>query len=96
MTRVSILQIGFGNMGRKWTDYLLKSAQFELKGIAETSADARAQAKSEFGINTYSSLEEALRNVHFDAVLIVTPPKSHGAIAEAALTSGKHVLTEKP
>jgi predicted dehydrogenase len=96
MTRLSILQIGFGNMGRKWTEYLLKSQFIELKGVAETSPTACDLAKSEFGVDAYTSLEEALRKVDFEAALIVTPPKSHAKIAEAALTSGKHVLIEKP
>ena len=96
MTRLSILQIGFGNMGRKWTEYLLKSQFIELKGVVETSPAACDLVKSEFGSGAYASFEEALRKAEFDAVLIVTPPKSHAVIAEAALTSGKHVLIEKP
>lgn len=96
MTRLSILQIGFGSMGRKWAEYLLKSEYIELEGVVETSAGACELAKNEFGIDGYASFEEALRSVEFDAVLIVTPPKSHVEIAEAALTSGKHVLIEKP
>ena len=42
------------------------------------------------------SIETALANANADAVLIVTPPATHLAIATVALQSGKDVLTEKP
>ena len=96
MTKTSILQIGLGKFGRKWVEYLLKSEFIELRGIVEPSEEARAVAKAELGIDTYVDLEAALRCVESDAVLVVTPPKSHASIVEAALRSGKHVLVEKP
>lgn len=102
---MSVLQIGFGNFGRKWTDQLIRSDKVELKGIVESSASSRSNAKSEFGIDAFPTFEDALREVDirgsrclrcFEAVLIVTPAESHAAIAKTALESGKHVLTEKP
>jgi predicted dehydrogenase len=96
MTRMSVIQIGFGNFGRKWTDQLIRSDKVELKGIVESSAAGRRNAKSEFGMDAFPTFEDALREVDFEAVLIVTPPESHAAIAKTALESGKHALTEKP
>ena len=40
------------------------------------------------------SLEDALDDV--DAVVVVTPPGSHHAVAARALEAGKHTLVEKP
>src|SRR5260370_24920177 len=96
MTRMSVIQVGFGNFGRKWTDQLIRADKVELKGIVESSASGRNNAKSEFGIDAFPTFEDALREVDFEAVLIVTPPESHAAIAKTALESGKHVLTDKP
>lgn len=42
----------------------------------------------------FPSLEAALP--HVDAVVIATPPQTHGQLALAALREGKHVLVEKP
>ena len=44
----------------------------------------------------YETLEEALAGVECDAVLVVSPPGTHHAVAKAALEAGKHVLCEKP
>jgi len=44
----------------------------------------------------FTDAAEAFRAVKAEAALIVTPPDSHRAIAEAAFKAGLHVLTEKP
>jgi predicted dehydrogenase len=44
----------------------------------------------------YSSHEQLLADPDVDAVVVATPTKTHFAIVEAALRSGKHVLCEKP
>jgi len=44
----------------------------------------------------YGILEEALEAVECDAVLVASPPRTHHAVAKAALEAGKHVLCEKP
>ena len=65
----------------------------ELAAVVDPDPKALAQAGSTPG---YSSLEEALESVRCDAVLVASPPRTHHAVAKAALTSGKHVLCEKP
>ena len=37
-----------------------------------------------------------LRDAHLDAVLVASPPSTHGAIAEEAISYGLSVLVEKP
>jgi predicted dehydrogenase len=44
----------------------------------------------------YFTIEAALAGTECDAVLVVTPPETHLAVATAALRAGKHVLVEKP
>lgn len=47
-------------------------------------------------INLGKDITEALKDRQVDAVVIATPTSTHYALARAALTSGKHVLVEKP
>jgi len=72
----------------------VKSAPgIELAAVVDPDPDALAYANDAPG---YSSLEEALASTRCDAVLVVSPPRTHHAVAKAALGSGKHVLCEKP
>jgi predicted dehydrogenase len=44
----------------------------------------------------FADLDELLADPALDAVLVATPPRTHHAVASAALRAGKHVLVEKP
>ena len=44
----------------------------------------------------YSSLEEALKEGDFEAVVIMVPHNLHEELALKCLEAGKHVLLEKP
>ncbi len=47
-------------------------------------------------VPVYSAFEQALNDANVDAVAIATPPRTHEALATAAIEAGKHVLVEKP
>ena len=56
-----------------------------------------AEAKAEkWGIPYVLTVEELLSREDIDIVVNLTPPKNHYEIIKAALTTGKHVFTEKP
>ena len=52
------------------------------------------RGEPEHGITGYADIEDALP--HVDAIVIATPPASHGPLALKAIAAGKHVLIEKP
>jgi predicted dehydrogenase len=65
----------------------------------EPAAAGREWAAAHLGLAPeciFAELEPALEQVDAEAVLVVTPPETHLAVAAAALRAGKHVLTEKP
>lgn len=55
------------------------------------------QTSDEFGIEgRFTSLEDALNGVEFDAVVITTPTFTHKELGVTAAEAGKHVFMEKP
>jgi predicted dehydrogenase len=48
------------------------------------------------GARLLADLNEALQDDAVEAVVVATPPETHGLLARAALLAGKHVLVEKP
>ena len=94
-----VLQVGLGMWGRGWADLIRGDANVELAAVVDSSSEALAWAARELDIEAgacYSSLRQATAGVDCDAVLIVTPPETHRALAGIALGAGKHVLVEKP
>lgn len=99
MERVAFVQAGFGFFGEGWTDLLLRSNDVELCAVVDPSEEARERFMKRFGdrgIPFFSTLREALEKTKPQAVLIVTPNAAHREVAEEALASRLHVLSEKP
>jgi predicted dehydrogenase len=65
----------------------------ELVAVVDPDPGALGRAG---GVPGYASLKDALAAVECDAVLVASPPRTHHAVAKAALQAGKHVLCEKP
>ncbi len=101
MIRIGI--IGSGNIVR--TRHLaamrVLRKRITVVGISDAHLD-RAKAVAErnsiphFSSNTKDSIEDIPWLHEVDAVLVATPPFSHGAFVTQALNLGKHVLVEKP
>jgi len=99
---VKIIQAGLGGHGRNWLTLLQREAAgngaVELTAVVDPSEWARTVARED-GIpaaQIFTSLDDAVKAVEAEAVLIVTPPATHRAVATTALEAGKHVLLEKP
>ncbi len=95
MNEVRLGVIGVGSMGTFHTNYLLggKINRCRLTAICDIDEQKLAPYAN---IKTYTKSEELIRSGEVDAVLIVTPHYSHTTIGIDALSSGLHVLTEKP
>jgi len=68
----------------------------EVAAAFSPSASRRAAFAARFPFPMVDRLEAILDDPSIDAVMILTPPNSHGAIASRAAAAGKHVLLEKP
>lgn len=94
-----VIQVGLGGFGRSWAELARGTEGIELVAVADPAPAARAWAVQTLGLGedaVFPALEAALEAAAADAVLVITPPETHHAVAAAALRAGKHVLLEKP
>lgn len=104
MKKLNFAMIGHGFMGKAHSYALMATPFFFRTGlepvrkvIVGRNAEKAKQAAQLFGWDEYScDWQEVVRRPDIDAVVIVTPPNTHSAIAIAAAEAGKHIFCEKP
>ncbi len=96
---IGITVAGAGMIAACHMKRLKEIEDVEIRSVCAGSLSSAKKAAEEFGIKSYfAGYEEALRLPlrGSEAVLIATPPDTHFEIAMAAISSGRHVLIEKP
>ncbi len=89
--------IGYGAWGSHHARAIAKTEGAALVAISARTAESRVRAEADHpGVRTYADYRELLQREELDAIDIVLPSHLHHEIAHAALTSGRHVLLEKP
>lgn len=69
----------------------------EVVAVADTDAEHRRQAQTEFGIGKgFATAAELFADSAVDAVVLAVPNALHMPLTVQALEAGKHVLVEKP
>ncbi len=99
MSRLPLLAVGAGSMGRAWLRTVLASPDAELVGLVEVDPQVAAAALQEVGrpdLPTGADLLQLAERTGARAVLDVTPPPAHHAVTSQALFAGLPVLGEKP
>lgn len=97
--KLKLAFIGTGH--RTWAHIQVLKAipDFEVVALADPTPEFRDRAASLVGpgVKTYASYEEMLaKEKDLDGVVVVTPNFLHAPATVAALSSGRHVLCEKP
>jgi predicted dehydrogenase len=94
--RVRIGLVGAGkNTRERHVPGFRSLADVEIVGVVNSTPESTARAAKELGIaKTYASWHDLLADPLIDAVCIGTWPNLHCEITCAALSAGKHVLTE--
>jgi len=97
MQRLKVGVIGAGGIAQiEHIPNLMKlKRQFEILGVCDPSAKARAFVSEEFGLAVFENLAEVLA-LPLDAVVIASPDPLHHEQILAALGRGFHVFCEKP
>lgn len=95
-----LVHIGLGGWGRDWERTVLPRVP-EVDRVAVVEPDTAGLAAFQHAHDLpdracATSLEQALRQVEADGVLITAPVGAHVPLALEALEAGLHVLVEKP
>src|ERR1700739_1632360 len=89
--------VGYGYWGPNLARNLEECPEFCLKQLCDLDASQREAFSRRFPhVPTTAGFAELLDDPAIEAVAIATPPRTHHALASAALRAGKHVLVEKP
>jgi predicted dehydrogenase len=86
--------IGYGYWGSKHVRVLAGLPGVELT-VIENRPDRLHEAMSNFSAMHFASCLGEVQD-ELDAVVIATPPRSHGPVALQALRAGLHTMVEKP
>jgi predicted dehydrogenase len=93
-----VVQVGCGNMGKRWVKHALTRADVEVVALVDinlAAADALAQ-ELQLEVGRFTNLEEAIRSTNANLVLDVTIPEVHKSVVLTAASLGCDVLGEKP
>ncbi len=104
MDKIRVALVGVGVMGSKYAEMIVSG---QVKNMILTGVVARKPEAKEWAAglvstegqqpNIYADVDDMfMHSDDFDAVIIVTPHKTHEDIAIRAFELGKHVLCDKP
>ncbi len=89
--------IGLGPAAEPHAKSLLDLAdQVEVRAAFSRSEARTRSFADRFGVAVTNDLDTIIGDPTIEAVLVLTPPAAHLAIAAPCLRAGKHVLVEKP
>ncbi len=91
----SVLVIGCGSIGERHLRCFLATERVRA-AACDTRADLVEEVANRYGVQGFTTLDQALEEFQADALVICTPAQTHLPLALRGLEAGKHLLIEKP
>jgi predicted dehydrogenase/nucleoside-diphosphate-sugar epimerase len=89
--------VGAGEIAAYHVDFTKEIHDVKIVGICDRNSEKAEKLATRSGIKkSYDNIEKMLKYSKADVVHILTPPKTHAALAIQAMNAGCHVLVEKP
>ena len=92
--------VGYGgafNMGQAHGNSINKQQGMQVVAVCDLDESRFPTAQENFpGIQTYSDIDEMVKDGKIDGAVIITPHNTHAKLALKCLKAGKHVVVEKP
>ena len=96
MTPLRLGLIGAGRISGSYAEILGDCESVEVVGVADVATEAATAMADGLGCPSYASHIELAEAARPDAVVICTPPNTHGEISLDLMARGIHVMCEKP
>ncbi len=96
MAELRVGLAGLGVVSRSILPSILKTPGARLTAVADIRPEAREQAASTYGVETFDDVAALCASPNVDVVWIATPNDYHAEHATIAAEHGKHVICEKP
>jgi len=96
MNDVKTAVIGVGSMGQHHARVYTELSRATLVAVADVSEKAAQSIASTYGVNAYTDYHQMLEQEQPEAVTVAVPTRLHRQVTDAAMSSGAHVLVEKP
>jgi predicted dehydrogenase len=94
---LNIAQIGVGYWGPNLLRNLVANRRCRVARVADLSSERRDYVKRLYpAVRVTDNVDELLKDGEMDGVIVATPVATHFNLAMRALSSGKHILVEKP
>jgi predicted dehydrogenase len=94
---LNIAQIGVGYWGPNLLRNLVANRRCRVARVADLSSERRDYVKRLYpAVRVTDNVDELLKDGEMDGVIVATPVATHFDLAMRALSSGKHILVEKP
>ncbi len=94
--RVRLGIVGAGGIAKGYADLLPTSSTATCIAVADVNGDAATAVAGALGCPAFTSADELAAVDGLEAVVLCTPPVTHGVLAERFADIGVHVLSEKP
>ena len=97
-TRLNVGLIGVGRLGRVYArDLATRIPSTRLTAVADVAEAAAAEVAREYDVpRSYGNPADLFDDANVDAVVIVSPTKTHCELTQAAAGRGKPIFCEKP
>ena len=96
MKRLRVAVVGAGVMGKHHANIYAALPHVDLVAVVDPSEARCAEAREQYAVATYPSLDALLAFETLDAASVAAPTSLHYGLSKRLLEAGVHVLVEKP
>lgn len=96
MKRLRVGVVGAGVMGKHHANIYAALPHVDLVAVVDPDALRCAEAREQYAVATYPSVEAMLAYEQLDAASVAAPTSLHYPLSKQLLAAGVHVLVEKP